>query len=463
MGKTKHGLRSTALAVGVLAAFACATRCCPAQEDCVSITVDPDVEIGRVKPVNGIGQPPLVGWIGTNMFHYLTEAGVPYSRLHDVGGAYGGNRFVDIPNVFRDFDADETKPENYDFAFTDRLLAALVAADVEPYYRLGVTIENAYEIRALRIHPPKDYAKWARICEHVIRHYTEGWANGFHHKISHWEIWNEPDGKALWLGTFQQYLEFYEVASKHLKAKFPHLMIGGYGSSGLFKLVQEKPRPHDDHTMQCFLDFVRFCKERNCPMDFCSIHAYDMPGAWLTPEAVKVYGDFARKTLDEAGFAKTELSMNEWLPRWSDPGSLKQAALIAGLLVGFQHSAWNDAAIYDAKCGMGTYSPFFDPSTRKPRKAYWAFRLFNELRKRGTEVKSTSAASAVQVLAAKGKDDVVALVVNVGDKSLPLDISVPGDWKAENCRIVNESYEGQGIPLPAQIGAYETWLVRFVK
>ena len=26
--------------------------------------------------------------------------------------------------------------------------------------------------------PPKDYAKWARICEHVVRHYNEGWGWG---------------------------------------------------------------------------------------------------------------------------------------------------------------------------------------------------------------------------------------------------------------------------------------------
>ena len=53
---------------------------------------------------------------------YLQQANMPYSRLHDVGGAFGGNRFVDIPNLFRDFDADENDPTSYDFAFTDVLL-----------------------------------------------------------------------------------------------------------------------------------------------------------------------------------------------------------------------------------------------------------------------------------------------------------------------------------------------------
>ena len=40
---------------------------------------------------------------------------------------------------------------------------------------------------------PKDFKKWAVICEHIIRHYTEGWADGFFYDMPYWEIWNEPD------------------------------------------------------------------------------------------------------------------------------------------------------------------------------------------------------------------------------------------------------------------------------
>ena len=45
-----------------------------------------------------------------SMMHYLKEAGIPYSRLHDVGGWLGGGLYVDIPNLFPDFDADENDP-----------------------------------------------------------------------------------------------------------------------------------------------------------------------------------------------------------------------------------------------------------------------------------------------------------------------------------------------------------------
>ena len=137
------------------------------------IFVDQTKILGKIKPMHGVGQPPILNG-NTSMFHYLSEANVPYSRLHDVGGAYGGSVFVDIPNVFRNFDADENDPDSYDFAFTDLLITELIHSGCEPIYRLGVTIENYHGIKAYHIYPPRDMAKWARICEHIIRHYNEG-------------------------------------------------------------------------------------------------------------------------------------------------------------------------------------------------------------------------------------------------------------------------------------------------
>ena len=97
---------------------------CAAALKGAEVVVDASCELGPVKPVNGVGQPPILGWSNMSMFHYLKEAGIPYSRLHDVGGAFGKNVYVDIPNLFRDFDADENDPASYDFAFTDLLMKA---------------------------------------------------------------------------------------------------------------------------------------------------------------------------------------------------------------------------------------------------------------------------------------------------------------------------------------------------
>ena len=65
----------------------------------------------------------------SSMFKYLPDIGVPYSRLHNVGGGYASYKWVDVPNIFRDFDADENDPASYDFAFTDLLITELVKAN----------------------------------------------------------------------------------------------------------------------------------------------------------------------------------------------------------------------------------------------------------------------------------------------------------------------------------------------
>ncbi|MBQ0110320.1 MAG: hypothetical protein KBS41_00115, partial [Oscillospiraceae bacterium] len=119
------------------------------------INIDFEAKTGKIKAMHGIGQPPIIG-IDTDCFKYLKEAHIPYSRLHDVGGWFGGNLFADIPNIFRDFNADPNDPGAYDFVFTDLLIKALVENGVEPYFRLGVTIENFAAHKAYRIYPPED-------------------------------------------------------------------------------------------------------------------------------------------------------------------------------------------------------------------------------------------------------------------------------------------------------------------
>ena len=59
------------------------------------VKVDFGKTVGSVKRVNGVGQPPMIGALADwSMMHYLKEAGIPYSRLHDVGGWLGGGLYV---------------------------------------------------------------------------------------------------------------------------------------------------------------------------------------------------------------------------------------------------------------------------------------------------------------------------------------------------------------------------------
>ena len=437
----------------------------------VAVTVDWGAERGPIRDVNSVGQPPITGWVGTNMFHHLAKIGAKYSRLHDVGGCFGGGRFVDIPNIFPDFEADENDPKNYRFQFSDRLLEGLAAVGCEPFYRLGVSIENQQRIERRHILPPKDFAKWARICEHIIRHYTEGWANGYRMKITHWEIWGEPDlyqypdlpgeeayrDAMLWYGPFDEYIRLYVESVGYLKAKFPHLKFGGYAGCG-FGIATYAPggrRMRDFQARETLARrFLRRVRETGTALDFFSFHGYDNAS-----NLVKQC-QYARKLLDDEGFAGTPISFNEWLCRQMPCGSVQQAAECAATMIGLQKLGIETAMVYDAKCSENDYAPLFDPISLRPRKPYYAFLYFNALKACGTAVETSVVGDdGVWALAAKGPDGRAALLLaNTTDAEVPLSL----DLRAEilGCRQTDRLRTDAEVPLPTFLPPRSVTLVR---
>ena len=406
----------------------------------LQLTVDFEKKLGKVKPMHAVGQPPFYG-MDFSYCDYLRAAHIPYSRLHDVGGAYGRSVFVDIPNLFRDFDADENDPASYDFAFTDVLLSELVKYGIKPYFRLGVTIENYASIRAYNIYPPKDFAKWARISEHVIRHYNEGWANGFCYGIEYWEIWNEPEGHpdgsdpCMWLGTREQYFELYRIAATHLKKCFgDKIKIGGYASCGFSALKYENAQRALKtgvteglseregivlHRQTYFLDFLKMLREHRPPIDFFSWHSYEPFCFDFEQQA------YVEKTLSEAGYPDIEIHLNEWNTHYKieNRASSEAAAHAAALMCGMQKTKMSMMHYYDARIGHSTYGGLFDPLTRTPSVTYDAFLCFGALYALGTEAQIEGMPKDVYAVAATDGKDKGVMLVNTGRKkelSLPL-------------------------------------------
>ena len=150
----------------------------------VRVTVDPSVVIGPIKPMNAVNNGPYID--DRQQMQDFRVLHIPFSRTHDANEGYYGRNLVDISAVFPDFSKDPDKPASYDFRETDAYIRTLVESGSEPFYRLGQTIENQTAAK-YNIYPPKDYKKWASICEHIILHYNEGWAQGFHYNIRYWE------------------------------------------------------------------------------------------------------------------------------------------------------------------------------------------------------------------------------------------------------------------------------------
>ncbi len=413
----------------------------------MKITVDFTKNIGKIKPMHGVGQPPfslLFDGIDVSGINSLKEANIPYSRLHDVGGSYGDSVYVDIPNLFRDFDADENDPESYDFIFTDKLLEALVENGVEPYFRLGVTIENAHAIKSYRIFPPEDFAKWARICEHVIRHYNEGWANGYHMGITYWEIWNEPDNEEeialnnMWKGTAEQYYDLYAVTSRHLRACFGDtIKIGGYASTGLYlAFMINEPWFREPHEVSHWEEraiyhtkflkgFLERVKKDDLPFDFFSHHSY------MTVQQTLAVQKYAEQLLADAGLADVEFHLNEWnTDRTRETRGTSQAsANVVAMMIAMHETKMSVMCYYDARLGISVYAGLFNPLTLEPFCTYYSFKAFGYLYGLGNQAEIAGCEAPVYALAASDGEKKALLITNIGEKTR-VELNLPGDFKA---------------------------------
>lgn len=399
--------------------------------------------IGKIKPMHGVGQPPFLG-VDYSYFKYLKEAGIPYSRLHDVGGAYGCFRYVDIPNIFRDFNADETDPESYDFSFTDSLISALIEYDCQPIYRLGVSIENFQNVKAYRIYPPEDFSKWARICEHIIRHYNEGWADGFHYNIKYWEIWNEPDissqqaKNTMWQGTAEQYYELYTITAKHLKECFgDDIKIGGFASAqalialvnkGIINLEKSEHKESlikDMEIRDKFLhDFFKYIKEHNAPLDFFSWHAY------AQVEGAIAMSEHYNNVLEKYGFGDVETHLNEWSNAWTQEvrGTSYASARYASMMLAMQNDKTDVLCFYDARIGISQYGGLFNPLTTEPYCAYYAFLAFGHLYKLKNQTECSCDDGEIYLISASDGENNAIMISNSSENDKKLQLSLDASY-----------------------------------
>lgn len=157
-----------------------------------------DEKYGKFKILNATNGGPwhkrhVTDQLKSNLKNYKA-ARIPYSRNHDSNmcTVYGGPYAHDITAIFPNFDADPENPDSYDFACTDESILVTLDAGTKTFFRLGQTIEH--QIKKHGTIPPKDFKKWAVICEHIIRHYNYGWANGFENTESILDEWNYVKG-----------------------------------------------------------------------------------------------------------------------------------------------------------------------------------------------------------------------------------------------------------------------------
>jgi len=376
------------------------------------VSIDLSKQIGKIRPLNGINIGTVDVYCGSELTEKYNDAyrelKIPLTRLHDCHYPYPD--VVDIPAIFPLFNKDADDSTNYNFSKTDNYLLELLKTGTAISYRLGVSIEHTK--KKFYAHPPEDFDKWARICVNIIRHYNEGWNNGYHLNIRYWEIWNEAEIEPMWSGTIDQYIKLYETAARAIKKHDPSLKVGPEGSAGVFKFKWSEP-------------ILAYCSKNSVPVDFFPWHSYTGKPYDIVNEAVNV-----RKLLDQYGFVNTESHLNEWNYVGPDMGKMPTATFTATTLINLQDLPVDQACHYAGNIEL--YGIFEDWG--EPKKTYYSLKAFSMMLDAPERVKCSVDTTLKGINSLGGmnaqKDFACVMISNYNDPSDSLDIQIKNiPWK----------------------------------
>ncbi|WP_028550677.1 GH39 family glycosyl hydrolase [Paenibacillus sp. UNC451MF] len=388
---------------------------------------------GEIKAIHGVNNGPVCYGSLIDVTHYYIDAEIPLVRIHDPNWPHAWE--VDIHTIFPDFSKNPQDPQNYDFTRTDEYLRTILETGAKMVYRLGESIEHTRQ--KYYVHPPSDYQTWTQVCVNIIRHYNEGWADGFHYDIRYWEVWNEPDlDDRMWSGTPLQLYELYEATVKAIKTFDPSLKVGGYAAA----------RP----TLPFLTDFLAYCQERSLPLDFFTWHTYTG-----NPQKIVEHAHHVRAELDRHGYRETESHLNEWnyletdftkiwhrgneYVRKSNFDRQKNAhgaAFTSTVLTLLQDCPVDAANYYDGQptalfCGLFDYHGV-------PQKTYYTFKAFQRMTKYAERVQTLvdNKATNVSCLAGlNGAGGGAALITSYGG----------------NARLHTIGFEGMKGPITVRV------------
>ncbi len=393
-------------------------------------------------------------------FNQVKSLKFDYTRTHDWALVNDGQRIIDSHFIFPLMHLDHTDPKNYYFKPTDFILKRAQEAGMKIFYRLGTSIEHTGKVHHFNTLIPEDFDKVAEVFAATVRHYTKGWADGFNWDIKYWEIWNEPDiSNAMWClpegdegpGRFGKrqklFIKFFVTCLKRLKSEFPELKIGGPAmssySEAYFKLILAE------------------CKKEGVAPDFISWHYYGDRPLCMTDAA-----DAARKMLDDFGFTKCELILNEWHylgkyswrglrnsdPQvvkkvWEGPAShngIESSAFTLTSLAMFQTSKLDQAYFYGCR-HTGAWG-YMDQYQQK-YKIWYALKLFGDLSEKAATVCDSTSADTVTLLAVKSADRKTGwlLVSDYRGKGMEVPVTVKGAGKVVSATLLD--YERNNEPV----------------
>ncbi|HEX8845289.1 MAG TPA: glycosyl hydrolase [Pyrinomonadaceae bacterium] len=151
----------------------------------------------------------------------------------------------------------------YSFFNADQIFDFLLSIEMKPFVELSFMPtalasgnKTVFHYQA-NVTPPHDYKQWATLIRKLVSHWVERYGA---REVREWflEVWNEPNLKAFWTGTQEDYFKLYRYTAEAIKGVDASLKVGG-------------PATAKNEWIE---EFLEFCEKNDLPADFISTHHY---------------------------------------------------------------------------------------------------------------------------------------------------------------------------------------------
>lgn len=183
------------------------------------------------------------------------ECGFKYVRFHGI--------FHEDMGVYREL---EGKPI-YNWLYVDQVYDSILAIGMKPFVELGFM---PYDLASGdttvfwwkgNVTMPKSDILWYELIFNLAKHLQERYGA---EEVSTWffEVWNEPNYPAFFVGDMEDYFRLYSFAARAVKAVNQDFKVGGpaTASNGWIK------------------ELIDYCMTQEVPIDFTSTHTYGVEG-----------------------------------------------------------------------------------------------------------------------------------------------------------------------------------------
>jgi len=151
----------------------------------------------------------------------------------------------------------------YSFFNADQIVDFLLSIGMRPFVELSFMptalasgSQTVFHYRG-NVTPPKNYTEWSTLIHTLVAHWVTRYGL---QEVAEWffEVWNEPNLKAFWTGTQEDFFRLYRVTADAIKSVDPSLKVGG-------------PATARDGWIE---EFLAYCERGNVPVDFVTTHHY---------------------------------------------------------------------------------------------------------------------------------------------------------------------------------------------